>query len=265
MNIWVCIKQVAESESYFSSAQDVSWIAAKDETIWCMNRFDEHALEAALQIKEQVAQATVTVVSLGPERVKDVIRRAMGMGADNGLHINTAGQGYEGPLFVGDCMATLIARHPHDLVLTGVMSQDLMAGQTGQVVARKLGIPCSAAVMSISSIKEDSLRVEKEMTSGVRRRLQLKLPALLTVQAGSNAPRYPNISKVLKANRKEIATIEAEELTSLAKMPEQAVKIQLSQKSRKCIFIEGSIKEKATALAKIAAAKNLVRHALANE
>ena len=88
MNIFVCIKQVPDTETKIKINSDQSWIDTGS-VKWIMSPYDEFAVEEALRLKEKNDGSTVTVVSVGPERVKEAIRTALAMGADKGILIQT--------------------------------------------------------------------------------------------------------------------------------------------------------------------------------
>ncbi len=248
MNILVCIKQVT---------------ATPDGSTFAMNRFDEYALEAAIQIKEQLAgqgQVTVVdVVTVGREKAQEVIKRAFGIGADNGCHIVV-----EQNLTAG-VTAELIHRHlgqlrelshptdpgghAYDLVLTGMISQDTMEGMTGPILAELMGIACATGAVKIALDPglPGIITVERELDRGEHECLAVKLPALLTVQAGINTPRYPTLSRLLKAGSKAITALS----TAQGDIPGQSqtiVGLQDPTKSRSGARLGGTDPEKAQAL-----------------
>src|SRR4051812_32943734 len=86
MNIFVCIKQVPDTETKIKLNGDSSWIDTAG-IKWIMSPYDEFAVEEALRLKEKNAGSTVTVISAGPARVVETIRTALAMGADNAIHV----------------------------------------------------------------------------------------------------------------------------------------------------------------------------------
>ena len=101
MNILVCVKQVPESEAVVTIDKDARWVTVGGASAFRMNRFDDCAVEAAVQIKERFPETSIHILSVGPERSEAVIRRAIGMGADHGTHIITARGWVCGPLYPG--------------------------------------------------------------------------------------------------------------------------------------------------------------------
>jgi electron transfer flavoprotein beta subunit len=193
MEILVCIKQVGDNGD--------------------MNRFDAHALEEALELKEQLAAQnlgpiSVDVVTVGPPEAGKIIRRAFGMGADRGYHIVNKETGYISSFVTASRLAVVAKKTSYDLILTGIMSEDMMEGQTGPMLAKIMGLPCATGVVKISlPAGDNAIEVEREMENGFRDCLVIRLPAVLTTQAGINTPRYPNLSNMLTAGQKEITSL----------------------------------------------------------
>ena len=121
MKILVCVKQVPESDGSFIINDSGEWIDTGAFS-WRMNRFDETALEEALSIKDRHKSVEIDVLSIGSENTKEVIRRALGMGADTGIHILHDSGGYVGPFFTASCIASYIRESNCDLVFAGAMS-----------------------------------------------------------------------------------------------------------------------------------------------
>ena len=86
MKILVCIKQVPDMESKFKLNAEGNWYQGTD-LAWRMNEYDEYAVEQAVQLKDQAGDADLTVLSIGPERVKEMMKKALAMGCDRGAHI----------------------------------------------------------------------------------------------------------------------------------------------------------------------------------
>ncbi|NCC94963.1 MAG: electron transfer flavoprotein subunit beta/FixA family protein, partial [Opitutae bacterium] len=169
-----------------------------------LGRYDACALEAALQLRENRSDVTVGVITAGPPQAADVLRRALGMGADEALHIACADELID-PFTVARAVAP--AAQDSDLVLAGVMSEDLMQGTMGPILAALLGRPCATAALALEPAPDGSgLRVEEELEHGERGVVTLALPAVVTIQSGPWTPRYPSVSGLLKARRQAIET-----------------------------------------------------------
>ncbi len=138
MNILVCVKQVPELEAAITIDPASQWVTVGGTSVFRMNRFDECAVEAAVQIKEQYAGTCIHILSVGPEGSETVIRRAIGMGADHGTHMVIDSDGFVDPSRLARWMATLTEAIEADMILCGAMSEDLMQGQVGPLLAEYL-------------------------------------------------------------------------------------------------------------------------------
>jgi electron transfer flavoprotein beta subunit len=221
-----------------------------------MNRFDEFALEEALLIKERLPSVRVDVITVGPERAREVLKRAFGMGADEGTHILSDHDGYTDPSTIADLISREAGLGLYDLIFTGIMSEDMMQSQTGQILAENLGLPCVSSVVGLSLDENgNNAHVNRENEGGMRSLLQVSLPCVFTIQAGINIPRYPTLSKILKANSKAVKTVEAQKVT-----PKQECSvIRYPEKQRAGLVLQGSREDKARELARILRQKNIMR------
>ena len=133
-----------------------------------------------------------------------------------------------------------------------------MQGQVGPMLAKQLDLPWATAVIAekIASDKK-TIRVEREIEGGRRERLELRLPAVLTIQSGINTPRYPSLSNLLRANRLKLERIFAIDLSTPASH-ENLVQIVYPLKSRAGMVLQGSKKDKATELVRILREKALL-------
>ncbi len=253
--ILVCVKQVPCPETVEPNTDGIPGDASE----WRMNHYDEYAVESALQIREKHPDVRVDALSVGPDRVRDVIRRAMAMGADRGIHIP-----FESGLFPDSAViAGIVAEHAnpggYDLIITGVMSEDSMQGAVGPMIAGETGLSCAAAVISQSLDSGNCfVTAECEMEAGWVETIRLKLPALLTIQTGTQAPRYPSLSNTLRARKQEIETIFPKTETQRDRVSLVSADHLLPGTSA-CRILEGTADEKAVTLLRILAEKDLLR------
>ncbi len=252
MKILVCIKQVPEIEQALSIDESATRIVVDDPDAFRMSRFDAHAVEEAIAIKQTFRDnTTVDVITVGPEQAATVLRRAMGMGADNGIHIHTHQNGYLSPFVIASWIASHAKHNIYDLIFTGVMSEDDMQGQVGPLVAEFLGLPCATAVICQRVYPQaKTLYVEREVEGGARDMLELQFPALLTIQSGINQPRYPSLSNLLRANREKLQTIEAVSLEQ-PRPRQKSVRLDLPKRSRSGLVLKGTQKENALKMLQI--------------
>jgi electron transfer flavoprotein beta subunit len=211
MRIAVCIKQVPDSEARLRIASDGKWIEEED-VQFVINESDGYALEEALILAEKT-EGEVVVFSLGPERVREALRKALALGANRAVHLADAAFAGGDSLATGKALAAALSREEFDLVLTGSQSDDVGYGSTGSIIAAHLGWPHAWLVMGID-IEADagSAKVTREMEAGMNEIFRLGLPAVLEVQAGLNKPRYASLKGIMQAKRKEITPLTPDDL-----------------------------------------------------
>ncbi len=258
MKILVCIKQVMDPGSGININDDAQWIRYSKAHRFQINSYDEYAIEEAIRIKETFNNVRVDVITVGPDRAKDALRRALGMGADEAIHILDEKEGFRPPAATAQWIARAAKGKDYDLILTGIMSEDEMNGQTGPMIARILNLPCTGPAID-ARIQPDqkSIVVEREIEGGARDIFNLYLPCLLTIQTGINLPRYPALSKVLRAKKKDIETIASDSLGTPDAQPRLHT-LELPPQKPQGLVLEGSALQKASDLVDILAAKSFL-------
>ncbi len=258
MNILVCVKQVPDSADTMTFSEDSSRIIYDSSTVFRLNRYDEFALEEALLIKERFSGSRVDAVSVGPGRVIKAVRKAMETGADHGIHIRVETEGYLSPFARASLIAQYACTKGYDLVLTGIMAEDDMECQVGQILSEKLSYSCATAVM-VEEVGPDekTIYVEREIEGGVRECLTLAMPAVLTVQSGINTPRYPSLSNVLRARNQEIEVLEPHG-TDVSSTDQTIIGLGYPKEAATGEFLEGSSSEKASTLLGILHERSLI-------
>jgi len=210
MKIAVCIKQVPDTEARLKVASDGRWIE-EDDLQFVINESDEYALEEALRIAEKTG-GEVVAISLGPERVREALRKALALGAQRAVHLRHQAFAGGDAMATGKALAAAIAREKCELVLTGSQSDDLGFGATGTVIAGHLDWPHAWLVMGVELEAEGTLKVTREMESGMNEVFRLRLPAVLEIQAGLNHPRYASLKGIMAAKKKEIEEVSPADL-----------------------------------------------------
>ncbi len=211
MRIAVCMKQVPDTEARLRVNREGSWIDEED-VAFVINESDEFALEEALTIAEKIG-GEVVVIGLGPERVKESLRKGLALGAARAVHLKEDAFLGGDAVATGRALAAAIQREEFDLVLTGSQSDDVGYGGTGSVVAGHLGWPHAWLVMGIELEEGGShAKVTREMESGLNEIVRIALPAVFEVQAGINHPRYASIKGIMQAKRKPMDEPSVEEL-----------------------------------------------------
>src|ERR1700722_5719308 len=244
MKIVVCIKQVPAKDAPLAIT-DASWIRETD-IGFEMNEPDSYALEEALRLKEKHT-GEVIALSMGPERVKQTIKEALAKGADRGVHIADDKGHPLDPLGAAKYLAAAIEREKPDLVLTGLQIEDQGFGQTGVLLAELLGRPHATIIMQIDA-QGSALRVKRELEAGGFQWVEWPMPAVLTIQSGSNKVRYATLKGIMAAKKKEIATMTRESLGITHDPTQRIERIYVPTKTKKTEFLTGTPKEAAAKL-----------------
>ena len=244
MKIAVCIKQVPTREWQPRLNDQKTWIREQDVS-YEMNEPDAYALEEALRLREKHS-GEVVVCSAGPARVQTVIREALARGADRAIHVQDDSLGAADAFVLADALAAAMKDETFDLVLTGLQSDDQGHGQTGVILAERLGIPSSTIIMDVQ-IENNALRVKRELEGGWFQWVSLPLPALLTIQSGINQLRYATLKGIMAAKKKEIRKAS---LPDGLQPSQQIVGLAVPTRSKQTQMITGSPAD---------AAKELVR------
>ena len=165
-----------------------------------MNPFDEIAVEEATRLKEAGMATEIVVVSCGVAQCQDVIRTAMAIGADRGIHV-LCDQPLE-PLAVAKMLKALAEKESAQLVILGKQAIDDDANQTGQMLAALWGVP-QATFASKVEISGEQMTVTREIDGGLEK-LSMQLPAVVTTDLRLNEPRYVTLPNIMKAKKKTI-------------------------------------------------------------
>ncbi len=173
-----------------------------------MNPFDEIAVEEATRLKEAGMATEIVAVSCGVAQCQDVIRTAMAIGADRGIHV-LCDQPLE-PLAVAKMLKALAEKESAQLVILGKQAIDDDANQTGQMLAALWGVP-QATFASKVEISGDQMTVTREIDGGLEK-LSMQLPAVVTTDLRLNEPRYVTLPNIMKAKKKTIDQVSPAEL-----------------------------------------------------
>ena len=173
-----------------------------------INPFDEIALEEALRIRDGGGADEVVVVSIGAEDAQQQLRTALAMGADRAILVRS-GSALE-PLAVARLLLSIVQSQEVDLVLLGKQGIDDDHGQTGQLLAALWDRP-QATFASRVLVQGNQLEVSREVDTGLEV-IQVDLPAVVTVDLRLNEPRYVKLPDIMKAKRKPLQVVDADQL-----------------------------------------------------
>ena len=211
MKILVCIKQVPDMESRFKPNAAGVWFDEAD-LAFRMNEYDEYAVEQAVQLREQLGDpAELTVLSIGPDRVVEAIKKALAMGCDRAVHVKDEAASLKDPWQIASVIAAYARGKGYDLIFTGMQSQDRGSAQVGVTTAELLGYSSATTLVGFACA-DGTITAKRELEGGVKGVVKLKAPALVTCQLGLNVPRYPTLPNIMKAKKKEIETVPVAEL-----------------------------------------------------
>jgi electron transfer flavoprotein beta subunit len=245
MNIFVCLKQTPARDSSLKVNPEQSWIDDEDLTPE-MNEPDAYALEEALRLKEKHG-GEVVAVTAGPARAGSTLREALAKGADRAVLIEGDRFARSDTLTTARALAAAISKEPHDLILTGLQSDDAGFGQTGVVIAELLGLPHATIIMQVEA-DAGALRVKRELEAGWFQNVEMPLPALLTIQSGINKVRYATLMGIKKAKNKPMQRYSPDELGLELTESQQILRLYTPQKTKQTEFLHGAPKEQAEKL-----------------
>ena len=209
MNIVVCVKQVpdTEVERTLELADNTVDRASVDGVI---NYLDEFAIEEGLKIAEAQG-GEVTILSMGPQKAADSIRKALSMGADKAVHVIDDALAGSDALETSLALAAALKVNGFDLVVFGSESTDARTGVVPAMVAERLGVPqltlagkvdISGAEVTIRRVTDDGYAV-----------VTASLPAVVSVVEKINEPRYPTFKGIMAAKKKPVQTLTLADLS----------------------------------------------------
>lgn len=253
MKIAVCMKQVPAKDAPLRLDESTAWVREPDMSFET-NEPDAYALEEALRLKEKHG-GEVVVVSLGPERVRQVIKEGLAKGADRALHVQDDQFHSLDPLQMATALAGALREENFDLILTGLQSDDHGFGQTGVLLAELLDRPHATIIMEIQArlpdgqVQDARLRVKRELEAGWFQWIEMPLPAVLTIQSGINKPRYASLKGIMAAKKKEIRAVgRADFLPAELASTQKTKRVYMPEKTKKTEFLEGKPNEVAAKL-----------------
>ncbi|MBW1635326.1 MAG: electron transfer flavoprotein subunit beta/FixA family protein [Deltaproteobacteria bacterium] len=255
MKILVCIKQVPDMESKFKVDTAGTWYE-KTDLAWRMNEYDEYAVEQAIQLKEQVKDADLTVLSVGGNQVKETMKKALAMGCDRGAHIEDDSSSDKEPFEIAGIIGEYAKDKSFDLIFTGMQSQDRGSAQVGILVAEQLDMSAVSTVVDFS-YSDGTVNVKRELEGGVKACITAKTPLVVTCQLGLNTPRYPTLPNIMKAKKKELLSLPVEDLLKVEPRQE-TVKVYFPEKKGGGLVLEGDAAELADKLIQVLKEKTAV-------
>ena len=242
MKIMVCLKQVPHQDARLDVSADGTWIA-EDSIKFEINSYDTYALEEALRVKD-AGEADVLVVSIGPDRVTQALRTALGMGADRAIHVKDPEIDGSDSLGIAKVLAAIAKQESPDLIFTGLMSDDGNFAAVPPMLAQLTGLPHTTAAVKVERAN-GSVTCDREIEGGAHEVVELQAPCLVAVQTGINQVRYASLKGIMAAKKKPLDVKTAADLGIAGQVGAGAAKtkiekIALPQKGDRAEILEGS-------------------------
>ena len=205
MNIFVCVKQVPDTETKIIPTADGSFIETNS-IKWIMNPYDEYAVEQALLVQASNAGSTVTVVRVGSSKDTEALRTAMAMGADEAFLVEAPDN--LDSYMIAKALKGAIEKSGKtpDLLLTGKQAIDDDCLQVPQILATMLNVPSVTVVVGYEGSASD-ITVKREVEGGTIEIYGTKLPAMIACNKGINTPRYASLPGIMKAKKKPLTVL----------------------------------------------------------
>ena len=245
MKIFVCVKQVMSRDAALRVGGDGLWVR-DDGVAFETNEPDTFALEEGLRLREKHG-GEVVAVTAGPARAASTLREALAKGADRAIHIEDDRFARADTHTTAAALAAAIGREPHDLILTGLQSDDAGFGQTGVILAEMLGLPHATIIMKIEA-SGGYLRCKRELEAGWFQTVTLPQPALLTIQSGINKVRYATLMGIKRARRKPVRRYASTDLGIDMAPRQEVLRLYQPKQGKQTEFLEGSAREVADQL-----------------
>ena len=257
MKILVAVKQVAALEEDFEIRADGKDVD-EDFMLYDLNEWDDYSLEEAMKIKESSdTEVEVVVVSVGPDRVDESLRKCLAKGADRAIRVwDDSAEGSDA-IVIGRILTEVIKKEAPDMVFAGVQSSDQAYASTGISVASYLNWPHAAVVADLQyKPGGNKAVVRRELEGGLLQEVEINCPAVLTIQLGINKPRYASLRGIKQAATKPIEEVSLADLSltandvGAANSMSRVRRMYVPEKGR-ATMIEGTLAEQAAKIIQI--------------
>ena len=221
MKILVAVKRVIDYNVQIRVKDDGSGVVT-DNVKMSTNPPDDNAVEEAVKIKESGKANEIVAFTIGEEKAHETVRKALGVGADKGIHVKVDGP--IEPLAVSKILQKIVEKENPDLVFMGKQAIDDDCNQTGQMLAALLNWP-QATFASKIEVKDKSLEVTREIDEGLET-IEVNIPAIVTCDLRLNEPRYASLPNIMKAKKKPLETLNASDLAIDTKPRIEQIKVE---------------------------------------
>jgi len=253
LHIICCVKQVPDPEtpaSQFKVDEAVKKVLPVPGIDPVADEYAILGVEAALRIREGVGEAKITILCLGPEAARDAVKKALAMGADEGIQLTDKAFEDGDSFATARALAAAIKKlEPFDLIICGRQAPDWDVGVTPSIMADMLGLPCVTRASEIK-VSDRTLQVERVLLDGFET-VQSSLPAVVSVSNELGEPRYPQLREIMAAAKKPVAVWSAADLgldpsqVGLAGSVLSLDRLYVPVHEAKCEFIEADTPEEA--------------------
>lgn len=208
MNVVVCVKQIPDPNSPGQLEPDTH-LLRREGVDAVLDPGDEFGVEAGLQLAEAQG-GEVRVVSMGPDRGIEAIRKALAMGAAKGTLVSDEGLRGSDALSTAKVLAAAIAREPFDVVIAATESTDGYSGVVPQAIAELLGVPAVTFAKAVSF--DGSVLTVQRQTEAGSETVEARPPCVVSVTSGVNQPRYPSLRGIMGAKSKPLERLSCRDL-----------------------------------------------------
>ena len=207
MKILVAVKRVIDYNVQIRVKEDNSGVVTENVKM-STNPPDDNAIEEAVKIKEAGKAKEIVAITIGEDKSQETVRKALAVGADRGIHVKA--DGVVEPLAVAKILKNIVEKEKPDLVFMGKQAIDDDCNQTGQMLSALLNWP-QATFASKIEVKDKSLEVTREVDEGLET-IEVNVPAIITCDLRLNEPRYASLPNIMKAKKKPLEQIIANDL-----------------------------------------------------
>jgi len=230
MNVLVCVKQIPDP-NVPGKLDPQTKRMVREGVDAVLDPGDEHAVEAALQLVEKDG-GEATIISMGPPRAMDAIRRALAMGAHRGVLITDPGLENSDALSTARAIAAAIEGQSYELIICGTESTDGSSGAVPAQLAELLGLPLLSFARKLE-VNDGKAQIDRQTDDGYDV-VEAPLPAVVTVTGGINEARYPALRGIMQAKNKEVKQVGLKDLgldgkAGKAALTEEVVEIKAAE------------------------------------
>ena len=183
---------------------------------YVISSWDETALEAALQITEDVG-GEVTLLTIGPDKAAESLRKGLAMGAHKAIHVKYNDAKQTDSFAYAKILQKVLEGREYDLILTGKQAQDTDAGLTAPMLAEFLGLPQVTNIIRFSDVSEQNITLYRKGDHATEV-LEMELPGVVTVNDSLNEPRLASMRGIMMAKKKPLEEIELDAIGVSADM-----------------------------------------------